>query len=476
MKKSLKKYFKPTFLILLCLMFVSSLIFVSAITTKVFETDAIKGVRTAHFQQSRNLIYKNGFITVDEDASRKNFTIRYLNKEGKELKKKVFTNKYTTIIETDGKYLYLDVSEPLKEDEDERNTSVTSIVKLDENLNEVGKVNLDGLSGTFYDPFYLTNARGIRNLFLDSINPITGRINFFHFNDDGSILVYTDREYYLYGIPAEERKCNDREPSDEDCEDYDYNEDKNGVKYGVKYLLIDKDFKKVDYIDPTDQQVSYFTSNENKTESDGKTLKRWYSIRTKNNYTLKAGLYYAGPSLTMMDYIENQKVSTQALLKFYKGGKEKFTIQTKDYERFYGGEIMDDYIVFFGQKGYDSKLDTYVNDILVYDFNGKLVDKLTDMTAYNQLKVEGNGFIATGMYVEGCNGEVTSTEHRPDFEYELGTCESELRHMYYRYNPPTTTVTPPDTSDLSLILLVLFGLGTGVSLIVGLKKYNFMRK
>lgn len=482
MKKYFKKYFKQTFLILLCLMFVSSLIFVNAITTKIFETDAIKGIRTAHYQQSHNLVYKDGFIIVDEDVSRKNFTIRYLDKEGKELNKKEFTNKYTTIIETDGEYLYLDVSDiPQSVEKMSTTTAITSLVKLNENLEEVGKVNLDGLGGAFYDPFYLTNVQGPENKFLDSINTITGRYNFFHFNDDGSILVYTNEEYSYFDASDELRKCEEETDGSGKCQSYDYYEDKNGVKYGNKFLLINKEFNNVEYIDPTTEQRKLFNNHDNETEKKDDYEKLWYSVSQKDNYTLKAGLYYGGPNFYAYEYDwyyedEEDHVDPEALLTLYDGKNEKFTIQTKDYERFYSGAIMDDYIVVYAQKDYDYKLDTLVNDILVYDFDGNLVDKITDMTSYNQLKVEGNGFITSGMYAEGCKSYASSTEGRPDQDTpEDNACDTELRHVYYKYKTPEDKVIPPDTADISLILLVVFGTGVIAALIIGLKKYNFIK-
>ena len=108
-------------------------------------------------------MYKNGIITIDEDASRKNFTIKFLNKEGKVITKKDFTNSYTTYIQSDGEYLYLDISnipttkEVTNEDEtyeylDFDNAS-TDIVKLDGELNEVGRVKLTNLLGYYYDMY-----------------------------------------------------------------------------------------------------------------------------------------------------------------------------------------------------------------------------------------------------------------------------------------------------------------------------------
>ena len=403
-----KKFYILSVLIFIVLLTTSIVYAVSGEYEKTWETDAREQYDPRVVENTRNYLFNDGYLFVDSKGLLKykdygDTEISYFSKDGNLILEKKFTTVARVAVSDSHVYIFDYISDIYYD----RNTqqmvdnSVYYIEIFDKEFNPINKVMMEkaDFDTAAYTQIYMYENEGLDTLTFENENPI------------------------FYGT-----------------ENFINLDVKNG-----SYSLIKNDEKNLE---------KYFPLIALKKEDDKKSATVVYnSYAEYNDKLIKVGYYFENAD----------SVESKSLLEIYDNSGLLVKKSHEKYFEFTNVQILNNHIILTGSYKAGDGFASSRSSILVYDFNGELLQVVENNSKHMALRIDKENFLVSRFYVEG-----TCDFHSGgDVEFwDEESCNTYMYHESYDLvsdtgvkDVITNTTKNPDTVAVSIIgLLIVAGI------------------
>lgn len=209
-------------------------------------------------------------------------------------------------------------------------------------------------------------------------------------------------------------------------------------------------------------------------EKNDENLQKYFPLiylrdkEEKSNFELFSSYAIADDKVIKVGYYyeDETSVDSYALLKVYEGETEVLKKQDKNYSEYTDVKIINDNIVLTALYTVGEGYASSKSDILIYDFDGNLIQKISNNSKYMAIEENVESFVVTRFYVEGTCDYKTGGDVEV---WDSSSCNTYLYHENYSlvksgFIGETVGKTEnPDTAAVSIIGLLII---TGVAFYV----------
>lgn len=153
---------------------------------------------------------------------------------------------------------------------------------------------------------------------------------------------------------------------------------------------------------------------------------------------------------------EKVHINQDGVLQYYNDDKLVFEKKPEDNKAISYSKVkfFKDFIIVLENKVYNSNVDLYYTNILVFNKMGELLQTISKNISYTDIALdeENDQMALSGINIDGvCN-------YGTYFNYE--NCKAQLTYGMFDFVDDSSVLANPNTTDISIILIILFFLGS----------------